>query len=407
MTSFRTTTRTFGLALAIACVAVACGEDAADSLSSRHRKGNRGASSSGGGGDDGFDDPNDPNNPNRVPFEEQLFRALEPELQKSCGKTCHDTGEYVPPAPMFLEGPDPYKAIKAHPGIVVRDVYASALLTKGPHAGPAVSADPEFEAQIVEWLEAEALLIQSQQLPTTPPFTVKQGANEVDLSPAAIGGLTGVKLTFSASLVGEMLSLSELVISAPAGSDVHVLQPKFVRVLPEAGEDGKTDIADPADSFSNSDQTIPEGESHTLVPGFVTFSARSWRPFDLTKDKLRIEMTKLEPGKVSTISDVEKCKNVQGFVANVLPTLRSTRGGGGGGGTCQSCHNDGLANLSLSSNDTELICQQVLQKLNKGNIPQSLLVTKVTSGAGGHSGGAVGDANAWRQLFVNNAGVFF
>ncbi|MBX3199306.1 MAG: hypothetical protein KF894_14330 [Labilithrix sp.] len=403
MTGFRGRALSIGITLAIASAfAVGC-DDPADSLGGRHNQNGRGASSGGSG------DPNDPNNdPNgaNVPPEEVAFRALEADLLNVCGRTCHDTGKYTPPAPMFLEGPDVYKSVKGHPGIINRDVYASAFLTKGQHAGPAVSYDGEFEKKVVAWLEAEALAIRAIPLPTTPPTTIKSGANDIDLTPAAVGGLTGVRLKFSASLVGSMLSLSDIELVAPAGQDVHILQPRFVRVLPAPKDDGTTDVPDPADSFSNSDQTVPGGASTPLAPGSVLFTHESWRPFDLAKDKLRIEVMKLQPGKVSVIAAAAQCKDVPGFVANVLPSMRGQGGGFGlncAGGNCHG--NAAIGNINLSGNDNNLICQQVIQKMNQGNIAQSLIVTKPTSA--NHGGGQVNNAAGWRALFVDNAAVFF
>jgi hypothetical protein len=403
MTGFRGRPLAIGIALAVASAfAVGC-DDSADALTGR--RGARSGASSSGSGDP--NDPNDPRNPNnRLTPEEAAFRAVEGDLQKNCGKTCHDTGAYAPTPPTFLAGPDVYKSIKAHPGIVVRDVYASALLAKGPHAGPAVSADPEFEKKVVAWLEAEALAIQSQALPTTPPMTLVSGPNDIDLSPACVGGLTGVHLKFDAEMVGTMLSLSKMVIVAPAGQDVHVLQPRFVRVLPTPKEDGTTDVPDPADSFSNSDQTVPGGKETPLAPGSVLFSNASWRPFDLATDKIRIEVAKLEPGKVSVIANAATCKNVQGFVQNVLPSMRGQAGGFNLNCANGNCHGAAaIGNMNLAGNDNNLICQQVLGKLNQANIGQSLIVTKPTSG--NHGGGQLTDANGWRQLFTNNAAVFF
>ncbi len=95
--------------------------------------------------------------------------SFEPDLTKKCGGVCHTDGTFTPTPPKFLEGPDAYKSIKAHPGIVMRDVYQSALLTKGPHAGPAVSSDPEFEKKVIAWLEAESFAIQSPEAPHHRP----------------------------------------------------------------------------------------------------------------------------------------------------------------------------------------------------------------------------------------------
>jgi hypothetical protein len=403
MTGFRGRALTIGVILTVASsVAVGC-DDAADSLTTR-----RGSSSSRNGSNGSGDpnDPSDPNNPNRLSAQEEAFRAVEGDLQKKCGNGCHDLGTYSPPPPRFLEGPDVYKTISAHPGIVVRDVYASILLTKEAHAGPKVSSDAEFEKKVVAWLEAEAIAIQSQQLPTTPPIALVAGPNDVDLTPACVGGLSGVHLKFDAAMVGTMLSLSNLAIVAPAGQDVHILQPRFVRVLPTPKEDGSTDVADPGDSFSNSDQTVPGGQTTPLSPGTVLFSNASWRPFDLTKDKIRIEVTKLEPGKVSVIANPATCKNVQGFVQNVLPSMRGQAGGFNLNCANGNCHGAAaIGNMNLAGNDNNLICQQVLGKLNQANIGQSLIVTKPTSA--NHGGGQLTDANGWRTLFTNNAAVFF
>ncbi|MBX3225722.1 MAG: hypothetical protein KIT84_30905 [Labilithrix sp.] len=383
-----------GFALSAAVLAAAC-DDQADALGNRRRP----VGSSSGGDDGGVGGPGGPG-----AVEKSAFEKVEPNLQKNCGKTCHDTGQFVG-APAFLAGPDVYASIKAHPGIVTRDVFASSLLTKGPHAGPSLASLPELEAEVITWLEIEAVAIQSQRLPSTPAFTVVAGDNVVDLTPAGVG-VSNVHLKFKAELLGTSLSLSQIRVSAPAGQDIHILQPKFVRVLGTPLEDGTTDIEDPADSFSNSDQTIPGGQEDPLAPGAVIFSNEKWRPFDLAADKLRVEMTKLEPGKVSVVVGAAECADPGAFGANVVPTLRQTRGGGGGGNTCQGCHGNGLAGLSLNDNDNVALCKQVLAKLNKADLANSLMVTKVAPG-GNHNGGAVADIAAWRALFVNNAAVFF
>ena len=170
----------------VAAGAPACSDDAAGELN----RGPRGTSS---GNPNDPNDPNNPNNPaNQVPPEEQLFRKVEPDLQKKCGGSCHTDGTYVPKPPQFLAPPDAYKSIKGYPSAVTKDVYASSLLSKGPHAGPAVNTDPEFEKKLVEWLTAESLALAAQKLPSTPPFQVQNGPNDIDLTPAATGGLTGI-----------------------------------------------------------------------------------------------------------------------------------------------------------------------------------------------------------------------
>jgi hypothetical protein len=378
--------------VALAATIAACADDSADGLTVR--RGSRGSTSE--------SDPTESSAAaaaQQQTAEQEAFAKVQPEFLKNCGRGCHDTGAFSG-APAFLKGPDVYASIKNQPGVVVRDVFASTILTKGPHAGPAVSSLPDFEKLVTDWLEVEAVAIQSQKLPSSAPAAVTIGDNEIDLSPASNGKLTNVHLKFKAELVGTMLSLTNVRLAAPAGTDVHIVQPKFVRVT-----DGAEDVEDPADSFSNSDQTVPGGQESGLSPGAVLFSASTWRPFDPTKDEIRIEVTKLEPGKVAVVVNAATCADPDGFAQKVLPTLRNTQAQGGNGQTCVQCHGGGLAGLSLSSDDASLVCNQVLGKLSKDDIPNSLIVKKVTGAT--HQGGAVADANAWTKLFTDNAAVFF
>jgi hypothetical protein len=223
------------------------------------------------------------------------------------------------------------------------------------------------------------------------------------MSKAAIGGLTGVHLTFDASLVGGILSLNNMKVVAAAGTDVHVYKPKFIKVLAKPNAANQTEIPDGADTFSNTDQTVPGGAATVLNPGSALISAEGWRPFDFATDKIRIEVEKLEAGKVQVIEAPKVCKNVAGFTANVLPSLR---GGNGITPNCSQCHGNGLAGMSLNGNDQAVICNQILQKLNEGDLTKSLLITKVAPG-GNHNGGAVNDPAGFTAVFQNNKGVFF
>jgi len=396
---------TLGLVIgAFACAAVACSDDAADGIGSR----NKGGSSGAVGADGGPLDPNDPNNPNgdNTPDEQKKFFALQPDFDKKCGNACHNAATYKPTPPAFLAGATPvdvYKTIKAHPGIVVRDVYQSLLLTKGPHAGPAISDDADFEKRITEWLEAESVAIQAIALPTTDPFTVAQGANDIDISKMSAGKLTGVHLKFDASLVGGMLSLSNMKLSVPAGTDVHLLEPRFIRELATPLPDGTKEVKDPQDSFSNTDQTVPGGADTSITPGSVFFSGDGWRPYDLAKDKVRIEAVKLEPGKVQVIQQAATCKNVANFTANVLPLLR-----GGASLNCSNCHGNGLAGLQLNAADQTLVCNQVLSKTSAPpNFAKSLLILKPTDANTPHSGGKVTDTAGFITTLTNNQAVFY
>jgi|GEM_PF-1537048 len=393
-------TMTFAAAVTAAALA-ACSDDPADGFGGRGSKapGTNNASSGGPGGGDGGPGTT----PGGPPAEEVLFRAVEPELVQKCGGQCHTDGTSTGSPPTFLAGPDTYKSIKAQNGIVVPDYFQSILLTKGAHAGPALGNDPTLETKVIDWLKMESAVIQSQKKPSTDPVAIVNGPNEVDLSKAAIGGLTGVKLKFTASLVGGILSLDKLAVVAAAGPDVHIYKPRFIRVLAKADSAGRTEIPDPADSFSNADQTVPNGAETTLQPGSVLFAGTGWTPFDLAGDKIRIEIEKLEPGKVSVVEKPKTCKDAAGWAANVLPAIRAQATGGG---TCGGCHGNGLAGLNLASNDAALVCNQVLQKINEGNLNGSIIITKVTDAAVPHNGGKVGNAGAWQTTITNGYNTY-
>jgi hypothetical protein len=383
---------TLGLALGLAGILGACSsDDAADRL-----RGTNGTSAEQGAGSSSGTNPGGP------PPEDVLFRAVESDLQQKCGGTCHTDGTYKPTPPTFLAGPDAYKSVKAQPGAIVADYYQSVLLQKGPHAGPAVGTDPTFEAKMIEWLKMESAVIQAQKKPSTDPVAVVAGANDIDMSKACVGGLTGVRLKFDASLVGNILALNGIKVVAPAGTDVHIYKPRFIKVLAKPNANDQTEIPDGAETFSNTDQTVPGGAETVLTPGAAFLTASGWTPFDFASDKIRIEVEKLEPGKVSAVEKPKTCKDVAGFTAKVLPSMR---GGGGITPNCSSCHGNGLAGMSLNDGDQALVCNQVLDKLNEGDIAKSLIVTKVT--AGPHNGGLVNNAAAWTALFNTNKGVFF
>ncbi len=394
MADFRVSTLTVGLLLAIGAIA-ACSDDASDKLSGG-RGSSGGASSGGSSGGDGDGGPG--TNPGGPPPEEVLFRKVEPDLEQKCGGQCHTDQTYKPQPPGFLAKPDAYKSIKAQPGVVVADFYQSTLLTKGAHAGPAVGADPTFETKVIDWLKMESAVIQGQKKPSTDPFTVVNGPNTVPLDKAALGGLTGVKLTFNASLVGGILSLDKMAIVAGPGSDVHVLRPKFYRIPAKEISPGVKEVVDPADTFSNADQTVPANATTAFSPGTAFFAGAGWTPFDLAADKIRIEIEKLEPGKVSVLEKPKVCKDPAGFGTNFLPQLRAAQANG----TCPSCHGNGLAGLSLNSTDNALICNQVLGKINEANVAQSIIITKVSGGMA-HNGGTIQNPApaAWATAVTN------
>jgi hypothetical protein len=231
---------------------------------------------------------------------EQQFQVLEGAMIGKCGG-CHRDGVFKPPPPQFLAG-DAYATLTAYPGVIVEDPYESVLLTKGAHAGPAISpdADKAFYTSVKLWLDAEAILLTAKNWPSIDPVAIAPGRNVVDLSKACASGVTGVKLRFDASLVGDMLSLSDLTLITAAGSDVHVVHLRFHRIRP-SDQDQKGTL-DPADSFSNLDRVFAAGGETPLPPGFVVLSGDSFRSYDFAADRILIDAEKIEPGTVPVFS---------------------------------------------------------------------------------------------------------
>jgi hypothetical protein len=409
--SNRLTALTIGLAVGLVGAIGACSsDDAASKLAGRGGASSGGTSgSSGTSGGDGDGGPG--TNPGGPPAEELAFRTVEPDFKQKCGNACHEMATYKPTPPAFLAGPDAYKSIKAQPGAIVADYYQSVLLQKGAHAGPAIGDDPTFEAKVIEWLKLESVAIQSIKKPSTDAVALVSGPNDIDMckggtanTGACVGGLLGVHLKFDAALVGGILSMNNIKVVAPAGIDVHVYRPKLYKVLAKPNAAMQTEIPDGADSFSNTDQTVPGGAETVLNPGSALITSDGWTPYDFAGDKIRIEVEKLEQGKVTIVMAAPACKNVPNFTANVLPSLRGQAGGFNL--NCANCHANGLAGLSLNGADQTVVCNQVLAKLNAADVTKSLIITHL-AGNGGHGGGAITDTAGWTALWVNNKAVFF
>ena len=340
-----------GMCLALAW---ACGSDDGGSL-----LGGGGGSSGGSSGSSGGDGAT------TIPLAQQaedLFRQLEPDLTKACGGPCHTDGT-TGSAPRWLAPPDAYVSIKAYPGIVVPDPDSSKLLTKGPHAGPALTGD--LATRTRAWLSLEATLLKNAVLPTTDPFAIVSGANTVDISKAGTG-VDGTKMTFTATITGSVLTLGELHIVAPPTTAVHVAHPIFV-VIPETGPEKP----DPVDSFSNTDQTINPSASDPLGPGELILIG--WG-----NSKMRVEFTKLEPGKVVDAGGDGGggCKSVTTYVSSAVPAIQNN--------TCLTCHQgqNGGATAALDmtdvGQDNARACAQALTKVNLTDKPNSTIIAAPT-----------------------------
>lgn len=365
---------------------------------------NYGTSSSGGNPTDGGGGA-EGGTAAQVARAEAAFRKIEGELTKTCGGAggiCHQNGTYPGNPAKFLAGPDAYKSIKAQPGVVVRDVFQSTLITKGGHAGPALGATPDLETGVQEWLNLEAIVLQGAKLPTTEPIAIVMGANTIDLSKAGTPEAAGTKLTFEAAVIPPgILALSKMQIVAPATGPVHLVHPFFFRVKANPSKTELAEVPDPADTFSNADQHFAAGSTEKLEPGTALFSSPDWKWVD--GDKLRIEFSKLEKGIAPTDAGVLACANATQFGTAITPVLRTD------GCTAGGCHGGpgmggglSLMGIAGANNNNADACREILLRVNKANFAQSTVVRKLNGGLT-HSGG---QKPATVTALMNNQAVF-
>ncbi len=343
-----------------------------------------------GGGGSGFGVGGaDAGSPSASAQAETLYRALEPDLVKTCGGPCHGAATSGGNPPLWLAPPDTYVSVKAFQGAIVPDPNGSKLMTKGPHAGPSLATGTykPLGDRVLTWLTAESLVLSLKQLPETDPFTVTTGMNTVDVTKGETdtdGGvkLTGAKITFTAAKSGTILTLTKITFVAPGGSGARVAHPLFV-VVPAMGPQKN----DPVDTFSNLDMSVPAGQSAALGTGDLFLF--DWQD----SNKLRIAFNVLESKVVNPDAGVAGgCKSVATFTSSAAPAITKDN--------CLSCHAGsnagatGALDLSqLNKNDT-MACAQALNKVTLANKAQSPII-QAPAGNLTHQGGKVADTAAY------------
>ncbi len=337
-----------------------------------------------------------------IALAEKLFRAI-PDFGGGCGGangSCHVNGTSVGMPPPWLAGPDTYKTIKTYDSkqsgilkFIVPDPTGSRLFTKGNHSGQPLDPTSTLGIAVKKWLDVEAAALVSATLPSSAPVSVVTATNvAVDLSAAGMG-IAGAKITFDATVTGTLLSMTNLKLVAPASSGLHVLHPVFVQV-PATGKP----IEDPADNFSNVDQTTGPGTSAQLGDGLVILTGLKWA----AGDKLRIEFTKAEVGTATSgdAGGAGGCKNVAGFQTlapyfmggnGITPncTAACHKSGGGGDGALD------LNGLVLATPDYKAACNQALTRVNLADKAKSDLILHPTGQMGNHQGGTLSNVAAY------------
>jgi hypothetical protein len=294
-----------------------------------------------------------------------LFEALLPSFDAACGGACHQQGGAS--APPYLGGSDPYTTIKTYQGMIEPTAAQSILLTKGQHEGPAL-VDP-LKTSITNWLTVEAAVAAASGPPVTAPITVASGANTVSLSSL---GVTGVSLSFSASVSGDILTLSSLEIAAPATTGIQLTYPIFY-------VNGAGGTQTQNDDLSNVSQTLAAGTSAALGTGLLIITG--WA----STDTLQISFTQLATATVSADAGLSGgCKSVATFTTDAVPAIQAN--------TCLNCHNTGgsgnaaldLSALAATPPDYATACAQALPRIDTTNPAQSQIILAPTGGLPPH-----------------------
>ncbi|HEY1959949.1 MAG TPA: hypothetical protein VGH28_30280, partial [Polyangiaceae bacterium] len=186
--------------------------------------------------------------------------------------------------------------------------------------------------------------------------TVDPSTGSVDLSPAATG-ITGAKITFTATQQGDLLRFSNVMLVAPASTGVHIVSPIFAQIPATGAEVDNTD-------FSTTDLTAGAGASAQISP---VFYFPSWT----AGSKLKIEFQTIAAS-TTTGGDAgagTTCKDLTDFMNSAAPSMKTN---------CVSCHGggNGTATASmdltaLNSNDYATACTQARTQVNPTTPAQS------------------------------------
>jgi hypothetical protein len=341
-----------------ACVgAVACGPDGGQLLGGDQLNGGNGNTDSDSGGWNNGSTYNADGGP-QAPLAQQLFNSLQPQLDQKCGGACHQQGATLG-APKWLGTvpADEYKTITAYPGIVTADIYSSKLENRPANHPSSCLIDPGNEAllaAVTTWLTAEAAAIAAIPLPASA--TVDPSTGSVDLSPAATG-ITGAKITFTATQQGDLLRFSNVMLVAPASTGLHILSPIFVEVPASGPEVDNTD-------YSTTDLTVAAGASGQISP---VFYFQNWVP----GSKLKIEFQKIETATVqgSDAGTSTTCKDLTDFQNSAAVSMKAN---------CTSCHGGSNAQATssmdltaLAKNDYATACTQARTQVNTTTLSNS------------------------------------
>ncbi|MFO0675578.1 MAG: hypothetical protein U0169_03530 [Polyangiaceae bacterium] len=324
---------------------------------------------------------------------EALFRKLEPALTESCGGAggvCHVDGSGG--APAWMKSPDAYVSIRAYDNaqsggqrFVTEVANESRLFTKGKHSGPELLTTTPLGKEITAWIQSEIASSKAAkaQKPSTAPVSVSDGTQvTIDLSRLG-SGMKGATITFDASLVGEILTLSNMTVAAPASNGMRVTHPLFIQFT------GNVGTPDPGDSCGNVDTKVKEGGKATLGPGTLVLT--QWK----ANSKLGITFDYVGPYQVvdgvtldgGTKPGQSGCKNVPGFqaIASNFSDLSRNCVGCHAGGNAQNALD--MSELARANPDYAAACAAALFQVGLTDKARSPIILAPTSPMLAHAGG--------------------
>lgn len=292
----------------------------------------------------------------------QFYTDVEPIITPLCGG-CHSVLGTNAPS-FMMKTPDMLQNMLAYPGIIGSSPQTSRLYMKGVHEGPAFT--PDQLTVVGNWItfynSNKPMGDGGMAAPTVIPFAPSTTeSNTIDLS-ALDPTLAGVTVTFNAQFdeAAKVLTLTSLDLVTPASTGVHVTHPVFF-----SWDQNLMPTPDPADSFSNLDETVMAGSTAPLGPG--TFVLSGFAMGDL----ISVAFSKIEAtsGSTNDGGTTVGCKALSMFVSTVKPLFSAN-------GCSAACHvgSTPQAGVKWDTTPDDALCLVALSEINPTSPAQSPLL---------------------------------
>lgn len=305
-----------------------------------------------------------------------LYLKIDPAIKSKC-YVCHKENGSAPYP--FFAGKTPeerYQSVTGWEGLITESPAQSPLVVHPEEPSHADGNAERFvdneKVALIEWLTAEAKVLPEgggDIGPAVKPFKPLGGGAFNTVYLASLGpDFEFASISFNAKAIGgtadnpTMLWLSNITVHTIADKPIHIVHPLFTVYAPSSPAD-----PDPADSFSNIDQTFTIEGDPTLGTGEVVLT--NWKKNAYLG--LAFEIIEIYGGNAGGGG----CTDVAKFKAEVVPQMQ----------TCMSkCHGGtdpqakGTMNLSeLNAATPTAACVEVRARIKPGKPAESqiLIVT--------------------------------